>query len=150
SGDRPAAIKETLKWLELLLALIILVDLARKPSAVRWVIGAMLVAGAAEATYGAVQFVTDAGPGAFQLSGALRAFGHFDQPNPFAGYMTTILPLAVCMALCPANPARFRWLALGATGLLGVGIGLSQSRGAWLGAAVATLCLLLAWSRFTR
>ncbi len=150
ADDRPAAIKESLKWLELLLAMVIVVDLADEPRLARWVIGAMLVAGAAEAAYGAVQFVTDAGPGAFQLSGALRAFGHFDQPNPFAGYLTTILPLAICMALCPANPARFRWLSLGAVGLLGIGIGLSQSRGAWLGAAVAAVCLLLAWSRFTR
>src|SRR5207302_11482449 len=38
----------------------------------------------------------------------------------------------------------------GAVGLLGIGIGLSQSRGAWLGAVVATVCLLLVWSRFTR
>jgi O-antigen ligase len=100
--------------------------------------------------YGAVQFLTDSGPGAFQLQGALRAFGHFDQPNPFAGYLTTILPLAVCMALCGTNPARFRWLALGASVLLGAGIGLSQSRGAWLGAAVAALVLVLVWSRSTR
>ncbi len=150
ADDRPAAIKESLKWLELLLAVLIVVDLAAEPRLARWVIGAMFVAGAAEAAYGAVQFVTDTGPGAFQLSGALRAFGHFDQPNPFAGYLTTILPLAICMALCPANPTRFRWLSLGAAGLLGVGIGLSQSRGAWLGAALASLCLLLAWSRFTR
>jgi O-antigen ligase len=150
AGDRPAAIKESLKWLELLVALLIVVDLARGPNAARWVIGAMFVAGAAEAAYGAVQFVTDSGPGAFQLQGALRAFGHFDQPNPFAGYLTTILPLAVCMALCQANPTRFRGAALGASAVMAVGIGLSQSRGAWLGAAVATLCLLLMWNRFTR
>ena len=148
--DRPSAIKESLKWLELLLAVLIVVDLASTPRLARWVIGTMLVAGAAEAAYGAVQFVTDSGPGAFQLSGALRAFGHFDQPNPFAGYLTTILPLAVCMALCPANPNRFRWISVGAAGLLAIGIGLSQSRGAWLGAAVAAMCLMLAWSRFTR
>ncbi len=150
ADDRPAAIKESLKWLELLLAILIVVDLAAEPRLARWVIGAMLVAGAAEAAYGAVQFLTDTGPGAFQLSGALRAFGHFDQPNPFAGYLTTILPMAICMALCPANPTRFRWLSLCSAGLLGVGIGLSQSRGAWLGAAVAAVCLLLAWSRATR
>jgi putative inorganic carbon (HCO3(-)) transporter len=150
ADDRPAAIKESLKWLELLIALVIVVDLAREARAARWVIAAMLVAGAAEATYGAVQFVTDSGPGAFQLQGALRAFGHFDQPNPFAGYLTMILPLAVCMALSRANPAPFRFLSLGAAVLLGTGIGLSQSRGAWLGAAVAAASLLLAWSRFTR
>jgi O-antigen ligase len=150
-AESPAlAIKESVKWLELLLAVVIVVDLANTPSVARWVIGAMLVAGAAEAVYGTVQFLTDTGPGAFQLKGALRAFGHFDQPNPFAGYLTTILPLTICMALCPANPARFRWMSLAAATLLSVGIGLSQSRGAWLGFAVAALCLLLFWSRFTR
>ena len=33
---------------------------------------------------------------------------------------------------------------------MAMGIGLSQSRGAWLGAGVAGVCLLLAWSPFTR
>jgi O-antigen ligase len=148
--DKSSAIKETLKWLELLLALIIVADLVRTPSAARVVIGAMLVAGAAEAAYGAMQFFTGSGPAAFDLQGALRAFGHFDQPNPFAGYLTTILPLAVCMALCRANPPMFRWLATGAATLMLVGIGLSQSRGAWLGGAVAAVCLILAWSSGTR
>jgi putative inorganic carbon (HCO3(-)) transporter len=150
ADDRPAAIKEALKWLELLIALVIVVDLAREARAARWIIGAMMVAGAAEATYGAVQFITDNGPGAFQIQGALRAFGHFDQPNPFAGYLTMILPLALCMAISRANPTPYRWLSLGAATLIAAGIGLSQSRGAWLGAAVAAACLLLAWSRFTR
>jgi O-antigen ligase len=148
--DKSSAVKETLKWLELLVALIIVVDLVREPWSARWVIGAMLIAGAAEAAYGALQFVTGSGPEAFDLQGALRAFGHFDQPNPFAGYLTTILPLAVCMALCRANPTPFRWLAATASALMVVGIGLSQSRGAWLGAAVAALCLMLAWSGSTR
>jgi len=150
--DASSAIKETLKWLELLLALVIVVDLVRETGEVgaRWIIGAMFVAGAAEAAYGAFQFITDSGPAAFDLQGALRAFGHFDQPNPFAGYLTTILPLAACMALCRANPVPFRWLAAGAAFVLAAGIGLSQSRGAWLGAAVAALCLLLAWNRATR
>ena len=150
ADDRASAIKEALKWLELVLALLIVVDLARTPNAARWVIGAMLVAGAAEAMYGAFQFLTESGPSTFQLQGALRAFGHFDQPNPFAGYLTTMLPLATCMALSRTNPPAYRGLAALATGLLAVGIGLSQSRGAWLGAAVAATCLLLLWSRSTR
>jgi O-antigen ligase len=148
--DRPSAIKESLKWLELLLALVIVYDLARAANAARWVLGSIFVAGAAEAAYGALQFVTDSGPGAFALQGALRAFGHFDQPNPFAGYLTTILPLAGCMAVCRENPRSFRLLSLGAAGLLIIGVGLSQSRGAWLGGAIAGICLLFVWSRFTR
>jgi O-antigen ligase len=150
AGDKTLAIKEMLKWLELLLVLLIVVDLARQPTAARWVIGALLVAGAAEAAYGVLQFATGSGPGAFELQGALRAFGHFDQPNPFAGYLTTILPLAVCMCLCRDNPTPFRWLAAAASAAMILGIGLSQSRGAWLGGLIATLCLLLAWSGWTR
>jgi putative inorganic carbon (hco3(-)) transporter len=148
--DKTSAVKEMLKWLELLLAVVVVVDLVQVPDAARWLIAAMFVAGAAEAAYGAMQFLTDSGPGAFELQGALRAFGHFDQPNPFAGYLTTILPLAVLMGLCAANPLRFRLFAFGAAALLAVGVGLSQSRGAWLGALVAGVCLLLAWSKRTR
>jgi O-antigen ligase len=148
--DQSLAIKESLKWLELLLAMVIVVDLAGEIRSARWVIGAMVVAGASEAAYGAIQFLTGSGPGAFELDGVLRAFGHFDQPNPFAGYLTTILPLAVFMAVCRKNPVPLRWLSLGASGVLVAGIGLSQSRGAWLGAGVAATTLLLAWSPFTR
>jgi putative inorganic carbon (hco3(-)) transporter len=148
--DKSLAVKESLKWLELLLALLIVADLAAEPRFARWVIGAMLVAGAAEAGYGAFQFVTDSGPATFALQGALRAFGHFDQPNPFAGYLSTMLPMALCLAMCRANPPGFRWLATATAGLLAIGIGLSQSRGAWLGGGVAGLCLLLAWSARTR
>jgi putative inorganic carbon (hco3(-)) transporter len=60
------------------------------------------------------------------------------------------LPLAVFMAVCRKNPVPLRWLSLGASGVLVAGIGLSQSRGAWLGAGVAATTLLLAWSPFTR
>lgn len=150
ANDKSLAIKEALKWLELLVALLVVVDLGREPAAARWIMGALFVAGAAEASYGVLQFATGAGPETFALQGALRAFGHFDQPNPFAGYLTTMLPLAVAMALTPANGRAFRWLALVACGLLAAGIGLSQSRGAWLGAAVAAVALLLLWSRTTR
>jgi O-antigen ligase len=150
ADDRLAAIKETVKWVELLLVLLVVVDLVREPSTVRWVLATLFVAGAAEAAYGAVQFATGSGPETFALQGALRAFGHFEQPNPFAGYLTTILPMAILMALTPANPAWFRWLALASSGLLAVGIGLSQSRGAWLGAAVATVVLVALWHQQTR
>jgi O-antigen ligase len=148
--DPSLALKESLKWLELLLALLIVADLTRTPGTARIVIGALFAAGGAEAAFGVVQFATGGGPGAFALDGALRAFGHFDQPNPFAGYLATILPLAVCMALCRTNPVGYRWFAAVAAGLLAAAIALSQSRGAWLGCGVAAICLLLAWNRRTR
>ena len=148
--DRGSAVKEALKWLELLLVLLAVSDLVTEASAARWVIGAALVAGAAEAAYGAFQFATGRGPAFFEIDGALRAYGNFDQPNPFAGYLALLLPLAVLMAACTENPPGFRLLALVAGLTILGGIGLSQSRGAWLGVAVTTGVLLLVWSRRTR
>ncbi|MDQ3810537.1 MAG: O-antigen ligase family protein [Chloroflexota bacterium] len=150
AGDRAAATKETLKWLELLLAMVIVVDVVRDRRAALVVVGALLAAGGAEAAFGVLQFATGAGPEQFALQGALRAFGHFEQPNPFAGYLTTSLPLAGVMALSTANSVRVRLFALGAGGLILVGVALSQSRGAWLGALTAAVCLLLMWGRATR
>jgi len=150
ADDRVSAIKESAKWIELLLVLLVVVDLVRQQAAALWVVAPLFLAGAAEATYGAIQFATGSGPQTFELQGTLRAFGHFDQPNPFAGYLTTILPLALLMAVSGSNPTWFRGLSLGVAALLAVGIGLSQSRGAWLGAAFAFLTLVIVWSRHTR
>jgi len=148
--DPGAALKESLKWLELLLVVLIVFDLVHDQRAAWWLMGPLFIAGAAEAAFGAYQFATGAGPDQFAVQGALRAFGHFEQPNPFAGYLTTIAPLAALMALSRANPPPLRWLAAACCGLIVVGIGLSQSRGAWLGALVAISFLVLAWSRTTR
>lgn len=151
ADDRASAVKEALKWLELLLVLLAVVDLVGSSERrARWVIGAALVAGAAEAAYGAFQFLTGSGPAFFEVDGALRAYGNFDQPNPFAGYLAMLLPLAVLMATSSANSPAFRLLALGAGLAMLGGIVLSQSRGAWLGVLVATGVLLLVWSRATR
>jgi O-antigen ligase len=150
SEDRAAAIKESLKWLELLLVLLVVVDMVHDRRAAWWIMGTMFAAGAAEAAFGAFQFATGAGPDSFAVQGNLRAFGHFEQPNPFAGYLTMIVPLAVMMALTPANSSRMRLGALVAAAAIAVGVGLSQSRGAWLGALVALCCLVLLWSKTTR
>ncbi len=150
SANQTLAVKESLKWLELLVMVFIVLDRVTDQRRALWVLGALFAAGAAEAAYGAYQFATGSGPDQFAVQGALRAFGHFDQPNPFAGYLTTILPLAVLMAATPGNPTLFRWYSLACSGAIAVGIGLSQSRGAWLGGLFAIVALVLMWSRTTR
>jgi O-antigen ligase len=144
------AIKESLKWLELLIVVVVVVDLARTQRSVSWLLAALFLTGAGEALYGVYQFATGGGPSTFEVDGALRAFGHFDQPNPFAGYLSTILPLAILIILCgqAARPLRF-CAAVSALAIAG-GVALSQSRGAWLGVATAALVLLVLWNRRTR
>ncbi|MBX5491095.1 MAG: O-antigen ligase family protein [Chloroflexi bacterium] len=134
------SLKETIKWIELMVAFVLTLDLARDIRAARWLLLALVGAAAVEALFGVVQFVTGRGPAFFAIGPFMRAYGHFSQPNPFAGYLGTALPLALALAwLMPgAAPrwARPAFLALAA------GVLLSLSRGAWLGQAVACAALL--------
>jgi hypothetical protein len=95
-----AAVTETAKWVEMLaLYLFIAANLERRH--LPWLAGAMLLAGAAQAALGLYQFLFAAGPEGFLLFGGrfLRAYGTFRQPNPYAGYLGLVLPLAYSLAL---------------------------------------------------
>lgn len=148
--DIRPAVKETLKWLELLLALVAVPDLANERRRATVLLATLFVAGSAEALWGIGQVVLGVGPSAFAAGGAGRAYGHFEQPNPFAGYLATILALALALAFAPGPGTRLRWLARGAAPVLGAGILFSQSRGAWLGAAAACATVLALASRHSR
>jgi len=84
----------------------------------------------------------------------MRAYGTFQQPNPYGGYLALILPLSLAMFL--ARWQRFErwhlvtWL-LAAIGLLlmGAGLAMSWSRGAWLALAggVGAVALVGVWCR---
>ncbi|MCC6178050.1 MAG: O-antigen ligase family protein [Chloroflexi bacterium] len=145
----PLALKETLKWVLLVLAFVFTSVNAREERTIRAVLAALFVAGAAQAVVGIVQFVAGIGPPAFAIGGFMRAHGNFGQPNPFAGYLGTILPLALAMALIQ-HPGRFRALAWSTVGLTGLAIALSLSRGAWLGLAISLGVMALAWSSTTK
>jgi O-antigen ligase len=137
------ALKEVVKWLELLAVYLITLNSLRRQSQLAALLAALLVAGAGEALYGAYQYATGQGPSAFTLGETLRAYGHFEQPNPFAGYLGTILPFAVALSLL-AQPRWLRGLALIAGLALVAGILLSQSRGAWIGVLTALCVMALA------
>jgi len=158
-----AALPEMVKWLEVLalyLCIIGMLDQRHVPK----LVAILLLAGGAEATLGLYQFVRRVGPEPFLLpNGFLRAYGSFHQPNPFAGYLGLLLPLAVSLTLWAIGSladARRLPLSLGrlvayaiASLLLLAGIIASWSRGAWLGvlAALAVVTVLrsrhsLLWS----
>jgi len=160
------SLPELLKWVEMLtLYLFIASEVKRRH--VPWIIGATLVAGSAQALLGTYQFLRQVGPEPFILMGRfMRAYGTFNQPNPYAGYLGLIAPLALSLALwalgcvweglrhgprrLPPDMAR-RWAALGLFGgtaaLLVAGIGMSWSRGAWLGLAAGAVVVSALRSR---
>ncbi len=94
------ALTETLKWLEMLaLYLFIAANVERRH--LPWLIGAILLAGMAQAALGLYQFLFRIGPEGFLLFGGrfLRAYGTFRQPNPYGGYLGLVLPIAYSLLL---------------------------------------------------
>jgi putative inorganic carbon (HCO3(-)) transporter len=141
----PLAFKETLKWVLLVLAYIYTRSTIRTDRAARGLLIALFLTGSAEAIMGAVQFFLPLGPPAFAVGPFIRAHGMFGQPNPFAGYLGTILPIALAMTLVP-QPGKFRVIAGFSFLMIALGIFLSLSRGAWLGLAISLGVMAMAWS----
>jgi hypothetical protein len=144
-------LKEVLKWVQIAVVLYIVTSESGRGRAA-WLIVALLAAGAAQALLGYWQYdLRGAGPGHFAILGNhWRAYGTFEQPNPFGGFLGLLWPVAASLAA--AAGVRFwrtrRWRDVLITWLLGaaailmlLGLYVSFSRGAWLGAAAAALAM---------
>lgn len=148
------SLKGLLVWLELLAVYLLVVNLADSRDA-RILAILVLFAGCLEALLGLYQFFGRVGPEGFLLFDRfMRAYGTFEQPNPYGGYLALILPLALSLFL-----ARWRWrrpselltwaLAGLSLGLMGAALVMSWSRGAWLGFAAGAIVVAVAglWCR---
>ncbi|HOU23232.1 MAG TPA: O-antigen ligase family protein [Anaerolineae bacterium] len=147
--------KEIVKWVEVML-IYGLVAQETDDRLGRWIVWAMLAAASAEAALGIYQFLFRVGPEGFVLFGRfMRSYGHFAQPNPFAGYLGLCFPLAYALSLDSlprlarvlrghASQLPAALLPLAAAAVTGAAMLTSWSRGAWVGlaASVATVTLL--------
>jgi putative inorganic carbon (HCO3(-)) transporter len=115
-----AAAKELVKWIEMLAVYWLVVQEFGPVQVVR-ALAVIFCAGLAEAALGFYQFLFRVGPEGFLLFGGsnLRAFGTFEQPNPYAGYLGLIIPLAFGVAV-----------GLAGAGLVGAGVKLPHLGGA--------------------
>ena len=153
-----AALAETAKWIEMLAVYLLVIALVERRH-LPWLLAAFLVAGAAQAVLGLVQFVARIGPEGFLIFDGtyMRAYGTFRQPNPYAGYLGLTLPLAFSLSLGGLDhwiqhhrgPVRpWLWMSAGAATLLMLAAAYaSQSRGAWLGIALALVTVAVVRSR---
>lgn len=187
-----AGLEELIKWAELLLVMWLTVEFAERTSQAepkvlheygrrgkwKFLLGAVLAAALLQALIGIWQFgLRGDGPEHFQILGGdyYRAYGTFEQPNPFGGFLGLALPIAAALVLSamtawgrplwaairarrpvaarPVLRAAFSkrlWAVLGAgamAGLLAMGLIASWSRGAWLGVAAAGAVMLFALPR---
>ncbi len=148
-----ASLVETAKWLEMLALYLLGVALLPRRY-IESVVLVIILAGAAQAGLGLYQFIFKVGPEGFLLFGGqfLRAYGTFAQPNPYAGYLGLVLPLALSMAVWAFGRWRLEirdWslagrfvLYLASLELMLAALFASQSRGAWLGFGAAIVVTL--------
>lgn len=162
---------ELIKWAEVGLMAALVYDAAGRRR-LPWIIAAVLAAGAFQAAIGLWQFAfSTAGPGSFAiLADRYRAYGTFEQPNPFGGFMGLLWPVAAGLALGSVSSvmhqiarsvrhaSRFTFrvsrfkdcvlrslpfvLVLLSLSLFLAALVVSFSRGAWLGAGAAGLTLV--------
>jgi putative inorganic carbon (HCO3(-)) transporter len=94
------SLKELLKWGEMLALYLFVASNVRREQ-VGPLVNAILLAGAAQALVGVYQFFFRVGPEGFLLFDGrfMRAYGTFAQPNPYAGYLGLILPLAYSLLI---------------------------------------------------
>jgi O-antigen ligase len=135
--------KELVKWIEVL-GLYLLVSQELDERWLRALVVAILLTGGLAALQGIYQFVFRIGPDGFVLFGRfMRAYGMFEQPNPYAGYLGLSIPIGLGVLAGGLRPgvyhSRWRWsvLAGGTSILMLAAMVMSWSRGAWLGLAAA-------------
>ncbi len=171
------SLKEIIKWLEVL-GIYLFVASALDRHKAQVVVALALLAGIGQALLGFYQFFGQVGPEAFVFLGRfMRAYGTFEQPNPYGGYLGLVLPLAYGVLLGTrtfgirrfvnsgvrresTNPesTNLRITNLRVTNfllpilsfiLMAAALAMSWSRGAWLGFAAAFVAMNLVHSRRT-
>jgi putative inorganic carbon (HCO3(-)) transporter len=147
--------KEILKWLEVLGIYLFVANAIEREQA-KVVVLLMLLAGVGQALLGFYQFFGRVGPPAFAILGRfVRAYGTFEQPNPYGGYLGLVLPLAFGVLLGNGKLRGWRYwildigrlVAVLGLATMGAALLMSWSRGAWLGFAAALSFMNLAHSR---
>jgi len=157
--------KELVKWLEVLIIYLFMADVVDERWG-KWVVWSLLAAGSAEGLVGVYQFLRRVGPEGFILfERFMRAYGHFAQPNPFAGYLGLTLPLAYALTLEALEVWRFRvwrtqagirralaqmmpYVAFVASfAVMSAAMVMSWSRGGWVGLAAALIVITVIRSR---
>ena len=171
----PIGLKELLKWLELAVVMWIVVDLFLDGETIhlRPALAIILLAGLSQALIGVWQFGLRAdGPDHFLIGNLrslglfYRAYGTFEQPNPFGGFVSwhALLGLGIVLGWAhrwwerrKERDCRRNWVTLGwllfvlvATVTTGVALIMSWSRGAWLGFAAGLAVAIFFWPRSRR
>jgi O-antigen ligase len=104
-------VPELAKWVQIVL-LFLFVSTYLTHRRLLWLVGALLAIGLFQAGVGIWQFgLRGDGPEHFAILGGdfYRAYGTFEQPNPYAGFLGLVLPLAVGVVAVAIQGKLVNW-----------------------------------------
>ena len=134
-----SSLKEISKWLEVLAIVLLGSQYLRTRRQIWTIIVLVCLAG----IFGYLQAFFNLGPQSFIRDAALRVYGTFDQPNPYAAYINLPLSVALALTLLGRN-----WLTRILAGITSIMLAsaeyLSQSRGGEIALAAALFFIVLA------
>jgi O-antigen ligase len=153
------ALPEVIKWIEIILVMLMIADAGKQRMG--WVIAGVLASGIFQGALGIWQYgLRGIGPETFKIAEHLyRAYGSFEQPNPYAGYIGMIWPVVAGLLVGQLSMINFQFsnwklkidhweltivsclLLLAACIVAMAGLVFSWSRGAWLGALAALVAM---------
>ena len=109
--DLTFGLPEVIKWIEVILVMLLAIDVAQRRG-VQWILTGVLATATLQALIGIYEArLRGVGPLGFQLSaGVYRAYGTFEQPNPFAGFVGMVLPIG--LALAAYYVVRIAWCVI--------------------------------------
>lgn len=141
AADSHASLREIVKWLEVCVVYLTGLRFIRSDRQLLAVVLAVLASGLTESALGYAQFAFQLGPDAFKHGPFLRAYGTFDQPNPYAGFLNMTLPFGLTLgALHPSR--RVRTACLVSVLIILGAILVSESRGALIAGLFAAVVVL--------
>ncbi len=151
-----ASVKEFAKWFEMF-AIYVYVANNLDETKTKRVLVVMLLAGLSEAAIGIYQFWFRVGPEGFLLFDRfIRAYGTFEQPNPYAGYLALMILVAFGIVSRFTVQGSLRsqletWnlelLTLASLAAMLAAVLMSWSRGAWLGVGAGMIVTIIVQSR---
>jgi O-antigen ligase len=162
-----AWLNEWLKWVQVLILVVFALNYLGNRQW-EWLLFGLMLSGVANALVGIYEFFGGSGAPHLLINDRFfRAFGTFGQPNPFGGFMGLLIPVALMATLgygrrvgassCTTFLQRFRQNHLHLTffyavssAVMLIAIGMSWSRGAWIGLAGALAVIAFAIPRNTR
>lgn len=148
---------EVYRWLAAGIVYVIASATLRSWRDVRWALSGVVAGVGIAAGYVAQQFCHQVTSEAGLVMASFRATGSFGTPNPLAAYIEFAVPLPLILGLLgfgrslrsAIGPAF--WILSLATGAVGIALlGLTQSRGGYIGMALALLVIFLRLPRSTQ